>query len=49
MQSVPFVGRYNKAMTTTLLNTTEYVFISSLAQCTRAASVVQQYPHGDCN
>lgn len=42
MQSVPFVGRYNKAMTTTLLNTTGYVFISSLAQCTRAASVVQQ-------
>ena len=42
MQSVPFVGRYNKAMTTTLLNTTGYEFISSLAQCTRAASVVQQ-------
>ena len=36
------VGRFNKAMTTTLLNTTGYVFISSLAQCTRAASVVQQ-------
>ena len=36
------VGRFNKAMTTTLLNTTGYEFISSLAQCTRAASVVQQ-------
>ena len=32
------LGRFNKAM----LNTTGYVFISSLAQCTHAASVVQQ-------